>query len=264
MSAREYFLREVHPKLVLPLTEKYPSVSLFERAGRHPLGKHRLLMLVALTGTGKTTALDLLRQRMGAGSDVLPSRRELTDWVLFPLAQALADEPIAPVSDRVQRFTITRRFAKQVEGGMAAIFSWLRLADDVQGPLVSEGIRGPNEVGYALRHFPRWQIVELTLHPLTRLRRLSSRNDSFDQADGTADLSFLPVDLRAEAQTLLRAGEISRKALSIARAEAANYGAQPFADETAGCNYHRLDVEGCSPQEVAEAVFDIMQRHTQG
>ena len=261
MQAREYFLREVYPDLSLPLAEKYPRVSLFEGAGRRSLGRHPVLMLVALTGTGKSTALELLRQRLGLGNaNVLPSRRELTDWVLFPLAQALADEPIALVRDRVQRFAITRRFARQVEGGMAAIFSWLYLDDAVTGLLLSDGIRGPNELAYALRRFPRWRIVELTLHPLTRLRRLTSRNDSFDQADGGADLSFLPSALRAEALALLRAGEISRKALSICRAEAANYGAQPFVVEGDYQHYHRLDVDGCSPEAVAEAVADIARR----
>ena len=260
MQAREYFLRELYPKLSLPLAEKYPLVSLLARDGWHPLGEHPLLMLVALTGTGKTTTLELLGRRIGVETNVLPSRRELTDWVLFPLAQALTDEPIEPVTDRVRRFETTRRFAKQVEGGMAAIFSWLYLADDVCGPLLSEGIRGPNEVGYALRHFPRWQVVELMLDPLTRLRRLSRRNDSFDQAAGTADLVFLPADKRAEAEALLQAGDISGKALTIARAEALNYGAQPFAGDNAA-NYHRLDVDGASPAAVADAVFDIMQRH---
>lgn len=261
MNAREHYLREVYPQLSLPLAEKYPQVSLFDGAGCHALGEHRLLMLVALTGTGKSTTLDILRAGLSpAGADVIPTRRELTDWVLFPQAQALADEPIAPVTDRVQRFAITRRFARQVEGGMAALFSWLTIKDDAPAPLLSEGIRGPNEVGYALRHFPRWQIVELTLHPLTRLRRLSGRNEDFDQACGTADLSFLPGELRAEARALLQAGEISEKALSICRAEAENYGAQPFVAGGVRGNYHRLDVDGCPPAMVADAVLDIMQR----
>ena len=261
MSARDFFLREVYPELSLPLAEMYPLVSLAEGARQHSLGQHPVLMLVALSGTGKSTALELLRGRLGlAGAEVIPTRRELTDWVLFPLAQALADEPIAPVTDRVRRFAITRRFARQVEGGMAALFSWLYLADEVRRPLLSDGIRGPKEVSYALRHFPRWRVVELTLHPLTRLRRLTSRKDGFDQAEGTADFSFLPLALQAEARALLQAGEISEKALAIGRAEAANYGRQPFVTGAGYPNYHRLDVDGCSPEAVADAVFDIMRR----
>lgn len=259
MSARDYFLREVYPKLTLPLAERYPLASLTEGQRRHPLGQHPLVMLAALTGTGKTTTLELLRQRLGLASvDVIPSRRELTDWILFPLSQTLADEPVTPVTDRVQRFAITRRFARQVEGGMAAIFSWLYLADEARAPLLSDGIRGPNEVGYALLHLPCWQIVELTLHPLTRLRRLSRRNDRFDRAEGTADLSFLPEALQTEARELYHSGEISDKALSICRAEAQNYGLRPFAKGDDHSNYQRLEIDAMAPAEVVDAVIDIM------
>ena len=260
MQAREYFLKEVYPKLSLPLARRYPGFSLQGGPGWVALGDQPLLMLVALTGTGKSTALKLLNDRLGPGeSEAIPSRRELTDWILFPLAQALAGEPIAPVSDRVQRFAITRRFAQQVEGGMAAIFSWLYLADDARGPLLSEGLRGANELEFALRHCPAWQIVELTLPPLTRLRRLTGREDAFDQAHGTGDVSFLPRDIKAEARDMLEAGQISHKALAIARAEAQNYGAQPFIAAGSYSNYHRLDAAGLSPREVAEALAAIMQ-----
>ena len=95
MQARDYYLEKVFPKLRLPLAEKYPLVSLEECAGLRALGQHPLLMLVALTGTGKSTTLELLQRRLGTGcADVIPSRRELTDWILIPLAQALADEPL--------------------------------------------------------------------------------------------------------------------------------------------------------------------------
>ena len=111
MQARDYYLEKVFPELRLPLAEKYPLVSLEECAGLRALGQHPLLMLVALTGTGKSTTLELLQNRLGTDcADVIPSRRELTDWILIPLAQALADEPLAQVPDRVQRFAITRRF----------------------------------------------------------------------------------------------------------------------------------------------------------
>ncbi len=260
MRARENYLRELYTGLTLPMAERYPLVSINGGAGWRPMGEHRLLMLAALTGTGKSSALGCLKRRLGRGpGDTLPSRRELTDWILFPLAQALANEPIAPVRDRVQRFAVTRRFAGQVEGGMAAIFSWLYVHDTARGPLLSEGIRGPGEMEYALRRFPNWQIVELTLPPLTRLRRLSGRDDRFDEARGRDDLAFLPADMRGEARELLQAGEISRKALAIARAEALNYGAQPFVAAGRFSNYHRLEIEGLGPAEVAEALENIIQ-----
>ena len=163
MQAREYFLNEVYPKLRLPLAESYPLVGLRGGYGWRALGEAHALMLAALTGTGKSTALSLLKRRLGLGADdIIPSRRELTDWVLFPLAQALANESIQPVTDRVERFAITRRFAGQVEGGMAALFSWLYLHDSARGTA-------------ALGRHPRPQRARLCLAPLPQL------------ADGRAD-----------------------------------------------------------------------------
>lgn len=243
------------------MTERYPLVSLRERPGSKPLGRHPLLMVVALTGTGKSTALDIVSRRLGGrGFGLIPTRREVADWIAIPLAQYWSGDALAPAPDRVKRFNYTRLFARRVEGGMAAVFSWLNLADDYAGTLLSEGIRGENEIRYALNHFPGWRIVELALHPLTRLRRLSGREDTFDRAAGKADLSFLPLELRAEAQALFRAGEISEKALTITRAEAANYGLYPFADGDRYDNYYRLDTDGCSAEQVADGLVEILRQ----
>ena len=261
MDARATYFRDVYPRLTPPVAERYPLVSLRPGPGRRPLGEHRLLMLVALTGTGKTTALDIVSRRLGGrGLGLMPTRREVADWIAIPLAQHWSGEALAPAPDRVKRFEYTRLFAGRVDGGMAAAFSWLNLADDYTGTLLSEGIRGDNEITYALRHFQRWRIVELALHPLTRLRRLSRRKEAFDRAAGKADWSFLPPELRDEAAALFRAGEISEKALTITRAEAANYGLYPFADGAGFGNYQRLDTDGCTPEQVAEAIIEILQR----
>ena len=263
MDWREYYLREVYPRLRPPLAEKYPLVSLVERDGRRPLGSQALVMLVALTGTGKSTTLDHLRAHVpGIGVGLIPSRRELADWIAIPTAQALAGEPLERVSDRAQRFACTRRFAQRAPGGMAAAFSWLNLAAPFTSLIVAEGIRGEKEIRYALQHFPRWKIVELTLNPLTRLRRLSERTDEFDQAGDTADLSFLPRALRAEAEAGLRAGQISGKALAIMRAEAGNYSLEPFADGSRYANYYRIDLGGRRPDEAAGAVAGIIEEAT--
>ena len=261
MDARETYLRDVYPRLMPPVGERYPLVSLRRQPGYKPLGEHRLLMVVALTGTGKSTALDIVSRRLGGrGLGVIPTRREVADWVAIPLAQHWSADALTPVPDRVKRFEYTRRFAQRVDGGMAAAFSWLNLAEGYTGDLLSEGIRGDNEIRYALSGFPRWRVLELALHPLTRLRRLSERNDSFDRAAGTADLSFIPGRLRDEAGAMLRAGEISERALRIARAEAANYGLQPFEAGADFANYRRLDTDGCTPDQVADALIEMLQR----
>ena len=261
MDAKAYYLQEVYSQLNLPLAETYPLVSLVDGEGSHSIGQHPMLMLVALTGAGKSTTLHHLRNwHSDFGADVIPSRREVADWIAIPLAQDWTGLALAPEPDRVRRFALTRLFAERVAGGMAAAFSWLNIADDYGSPILTEGIRGENEIRYALEHFPRWQIVELALDPLARLRRLSKRQDEFDRAAGKVDVSFLPSALQAEAKRLLEAGEITATALTIIRAEAANYGLYAFADGAAYPHYHRLDVEGVSPEEVAAGVMGIIER----
>lgn len=261
MDARECYLKDVYPRLAPPVAERYPLVSLEPKAGWKPLGQQRLLMVVALTGTGKSTALDIVCRRLGGrGLGIIPTRREVADWIAIPLAQHWLGEALAPAPDRVRRFAYTRRFAERVAGGMAAAFSWLNLADDYEGALLSEGIRGEKEIRYALSRFPSWRIVELALDPLTRLRRLSLRRETFDRAAGSADLAFMPLELREEASAMLRAGDISEQALAITRAEAANYGLHPFADGAAYDNYQRLEIDDCTPEQVADGLIELLQR----
>ena len=257
---QRYYLSEVYPRLRLPLSAAYPLVRLDSKAGYHSLRSHPLLMLVALTGTGKTTTLGCLKRILGAsGMGVIPSRRELADWIALPMMQTLIGEETLPVADRVRRFAYTRSFAERVPGGMAAVFSWLYLADSFSDLVIAEGIRGENEIRHALTRFPAWRIVELTLDPLTRLRRLSERRDRFDRAAGAADLSFLPGELRAEARAMLEAGAIDSKAIAIMAAEVENYGLFPFSDGDRYPNYHRIAVDERRPDEVAREVAAIVE-----
>lgn len=257
---QRYYLSEVYRRVKPPLSQDYPLVRLDSKAGYHPLGSHPLLMLVALTGTGKTTTLERLGRTLGkSGLGVIPSRRELADWIALPMMQSLNGEDTQPVHDRVRRFAYTRSFASRVPGGMAAVFSWLYLADSFSDLVIAEGIRGGNEIRHALTHFPAWRIVELTLDPLTRLRRLSRRRDRFDRTSGAADLSFLPKESRAVAGALLDAGEIDARAIAIMGAEVENYGLLPFADGYQYPNYHRVAVDERSPDEVALLVAGIVE-----
>lgn len=252
MNPRDYCIRQVLPRLDTCPLQRYPAISLLPRADSRPLGDCALLMLVGLTGCGKSTTLAQL------DSDGMPSRREVADCIAIPYAQTLAGEALLPVLDRARRFEYTRRFAQAVPGGMAAAFSWLWLDNNAQKPLLTEGIRGDAELRFALGCFPRWRVVELALPPLHRLRRLSGRQDEFDQVDETADLDFLPRELQDEARALLIRGEINRRALAIVRAEAQNYGLHAFAAGQDYPNYQRLDVDRMTPEAVTQAVRDLL------
>ena len=256
---RQYYRDIVLPQLNLTLSDQYPLLRLDDHPGYHSLAQHEIVMLVALTGSGKTTTLSALRQMLdGAGMDVIPARREIADCIAIPAVQTWRGQPMRHISDRVERFQQTKAFAERVPGGMAAAFSWLQLSNSIDGPLITEGIRGSREINHALRHFPRWTIIELSLHPLTRLRRLSARKERFDRAEGAADLSFLPRDLQDEAHSLQHAGAITASALKIMAAEASNYGIYPFADGAGFSNYHCLPIDGLAPVEVARLTRDII------
>jgi hypothetical protein len=222
-------------------------------------------MLVGLTGTGKSTTLDALDRLRHQGEtaycDEIPNRREVADWIIIPCAQAAASEVIRPVKDRAERFALTRRFAQEVDaGGSAAAYGWLHYHET--GPLLSDGLRGPGEIAYALAHYPRWRVVELWVDPVTRLQRLTNRKDSFDQVavtEAAADLSFLPAETHPRAQALLAAGEISPAAIITARAEAENYGSEPYDRHNRTPNYLCLLIDALSPAEVARQVADFMR-----
>ena len=85
----------------------------------------KLLILVGLTGTGKTTAVNALRGQ-GCRFLLLPNRRDLTDRLIIAHLQQRDGVPVAPVPDRTQRFAYTRRYRELYPGGMAyAVGEWL-------------------------------------------------------------------------------------------------------------------------------------------
>jgi hypothetical protein len=237
---------------------------LYPQAGFVALRSTPMLMLAALTGTGKSTTLDALAARRSSGEidyvDDIPSRREVADLIAIPTAQALLKEAIEPVKDRTARFRYTRTFAESVAGGMARAFSWLYYRPEGETPIVSEGIRGGDEIGFALENYPAWRIAELALNPLTRLQRLSTRNDGFDQAAGSADVSFLPEAFQEAARAALARGEISPKALSIMEAEAASYGLTPCEHANGAGRYRRIEADGLTVDEITDQIVEQLKR----
>lgn len=150
-----------------------------------PLARLPLIVLVGLTGVGKSTALAALRG-LGLPLRLLPDRREITDAVMIaPFSEA-------PVTDRAARFALTARYREAHPGGMAEALGSLALDQAGLSELVVfDGLRGLDEVKYAAESFPAWRFVALSAPDAVRLRRLLGRADAFDRVAGQASADLL-------------------------------------------------------------------------
>jgi hypothetical protein len=209
-----------------------------------PIRACPLLVLIGVTGVGKSTTIDALR-RVGLAFHLLPDRRELTDRLIISSMQALAGEANAPVKDRAQRFAYTRAYRQHHPGGMGEALSMLWI--DVQqtpGLLLFDGLRGENEVAFAVQALPRARFAMLDAPDVVRVIRLMGRQDPFDviaarSAHPAHEMQrFANLDVEgAEAMftpqeqhilvDLVSSGEVTaddlRKALAIVGEERRNY-----------------------------------------
>jgi hypothetical protein len=152
-------------------------------AGWESIADCPLLVVVGVTGVGKSTAL----QSLAADLDycLLPDRRDLTDRLIIPSVQAERGEPQEPVRDRKARFAYTRAYREQNPGGMAHALAQLQIETQVQdGALLFDGLRGANEVAHAAALLPYALFVVLEAPDAVRVARLMGRNDPFDQISG--------------------------------------------------------------------------------
>jgi hypothetical protein len=148
--------------------------------GWKPVAACRCLILVGLTGVGKTTVLARLSTSMPKHT-VLPDRRTLTDHLIFPFIQKEDGLPSEPVTDRRLRFEYTRRYRQWFPGGMAHAVSQVCVSPGAaSGLIVFDGLRGENEVRHAAQLMPDARFLMLDAPDAVRIRRLLSRRDSFD------------------------------------------------------------------------------------
>lgn len=163
-------------------------------AEARPLPELPLLVLVGLTGVGKSSLLEALAY------PTLPDRREVVDRYVLPLLGAQGQ-----ALDRAERFALTRRFRQTHPGGVAEALSRARTLP--AWPLLFDGLRGEAEVAYALEHLPLACFVVLEARDLTRLARLLGRGDRFDRVKlDSADED----EIRAVAQGVLSEEELEQ------------------------------------------------------
>jgi len=160
-----------------------------------PLANVPLVILVGVTGVGKSTTLQNLRQN-GLSFQLLPDRRELTDQLIIAFLQRQAGETPHPITDRMERFAFTRRYREQFPGGMSHALSRLLVLDDHSSqPLGSDrgeeatatawhffdGLRGAEEVQAAADLLPAARFILLDAPDAVRVERLLGRGDHFDR-----------------------------------------------------------------------------------
>jgi hypothetical protein len=148
-----------------------------------------LIVMVGLTGVGKTTVLENLEQS-GLSLTVLPNRREITDRLIIGTLQQEAGQTPHPVTDRLERFKYTARYRTRFPGGMAYALSQLAVLPPADDRLIFDGLRGLEEVKQAVAYFPRARFILLDAPDMVRLQRLLHRGDRFD----TAGLPNSPIN----------------------------------------------------------------------
>jgi hypothetical protein len=147
-----------------------------------------LIILVGLTGVGKSTIISLLKETLNF--TLLPDRRRITDEIIITSLQQADGETPTIVADRVKRFEYTARYRTLYPGGMAYALSQLAVDPAEVGPLfLFDGLRGLNEVQHATNYLPQARFIVLDAPDMVRLTRLLKRGDIFDTTKLPASLT---------------------------------------------------------------------------
>jgi energy-coupling factor transporter ATP-binding protein EcfA2 len=228
----------------------------------YPLSSLDFIVLVGVTGVGKTTTLEALR---GAGFQysLLPDRRLVTDVVMI---SAIAGQA---VTDREERFALTAKYRELHPGGMAQAIGSLSInLEMLPAPLVFDGLRGLEEVSYAAEHYQKARFIVLDAPDAVRVQRLLGRSDAFDRVqtghssgsamtqleaiNGVQDV-FSTAQLEQLAALQLDANQIVAKT-KIVVTERQNYdpvAARDFLARLPGQRVLYVDTTASSPQDIA-------------
>lgn len=230
-----------------------------------------LIMLVGLTGVGKSTAVEALHAS-GEHFSLLPNRREITDRMIIPEVQRDRGETPHPVTDRLERFELTRAYRDKHPGGVVHALDRM-LVDSLtisSFTLVFDNLRGVGEVRAANESIPHARFVVLDAPHEVRLRRLIDRNDAFDRVAGSdrdVDRDLLQTlkqidgadalfDLEALAALDVPTDKLVA-AVEVVSAEQRNYDmdkAIAYLETLPPERYLYLDTSRQSPREIAEAL----------
>ena len=243
-----------------------------------------LLILVGVTGVGKTTTVEALRQA-GLSFELLPNRRDLTNKLMITWVQDHKNVPRTAITDRTERFAHTAYYRQHFPGGMAHTLArlWINRATMKASYMIFDGLRGENEIHHAVKLLPQARFIFLHAPHFVRIQRLLSRQDKFDaisssitlendanQLNTLAELGVGELEgllTTEEEQTLLalvRQGQVSIKdlqaKLSIVLAERNNYdpdATKETLQRLAPEQTFFVDTTQYGPDEVAQLILNI-------
>lgn len=238
------------------------------------LKESKFYILIGQTGVGKTTAIENFKQ-LNQNFYELPGRRELTSKYMIPLVQGILQEKLELISDRAERFRLTAEYRRLHSGGMAELLSTLDFDLPSDQIILFDGLRGENELEFAIENLQLAQFIVLDASYGVRLRRLSSRADNFDQVDildGKVDLSELDgiSDFLSENEIVIfeqkiSSGEIAKtdflKAFEIIKNESDNYNPKATIEMLRSQAHDRMiviDTEQNTPEEVANLIQNFV------
>jgi hypothetical protein len=139
-----------------------------------------LIIIVGVTGTGKTTLTDNLADA-GYEFELLPDRRNLTDQLIIAPLQREDNQKVHTLP-RMQRVPYIRRYKQRHPAGLAYAISRLYVDSKTCNKFwVFNGLRGKSEVSYAIDAFPKAQFIVLDASNITRAQRLLKRKDPYDR-----------------------------------------------------------------------------------
>lgn len=243
-----------------------------------------LLILVGVTGVGKTTTVEALRHA-GLSFVLLPNRRELTNKLMITWVQDHKNVPRMPVKDRTERFAHTAYYRQHFPGGMAHTLARLWVNPETMNVsyMIFDGLRGENEIHHAVKLLPQARFIFLHAPHFVRIQRLLNRQDKFDAISRTSKLENKGSQLKRLAElgvgelegllsaeeeqtllTLVQQGQVSledlQAKLSIVLAERNNYDPDATKETLLRLAPERtffVDTTQYGPDEVAQLILNI-------
>lgn len=140
-----------------------------------------LYILIGLTCTGKSTLI-LNLTKDSQHFKVMPNRRDITSKCIIEPLQFFLGKPVGDLQ-RIDRYSYVGKFREYYYGGMAYVLDNIYLKNINPSCLIFDGLRGENEVKYAVEKFPKAHFIALITSDFNRLIRLIFRDDPHDRTN---------------------------------------------------------------------------------